>query len=54
VTYDAWKLATPPEYEFLGPDPEEQDAEPRCDCGRLFEVCDAPKCWRYDDEIVSS
>jgi hypothetical protein len=24
-TYDAWKLATPPEYQWLGPDPDEPD-----------------------------
>lgn len=27
-TYDDWKLATPPEYEFMGPPPWEQDEEP--------------------------
>lgn len=26
--YDAWKLATPPEYEFLGPEPEDELPEP--------------------------
>lgn len=24
ASYDAWKLATPPEYEWLGDDPEEE------------------------------
>lgn len=31
-TYDDWKLATPPEYEFLGPEPGEEEEE--------HEVCD--------------
>jgi hypothetical protein len=27
-SYDKWKLATPPEYEFLGPDPAEEEEFP--------------------------
>jgi hypothetical protein len=50
VSYDAWKLATPPEYELLGPEPDEDDfpkpqrrdgKEPCGECHlQVGEVCD--------------
>jgi hypothetical protein len=40
VSYDAWKLATPPEYELLGPEPEDDEPEYDIDvcqhCGGYF------------------
>jgi hypothetical protein len=30
MSYDAWKLATPPEYEFLGSGPDDEELCPAC------------------------
>ena len=64
MAYDDWKLATPPEYDELGPEPEEEEMPlsqlPMTCCMNVggagpFKSCDKPAVhwYRHNEDICS-
>ncbi|HEY6564212.1 MAG TPA: hypothetical protein VIY86_06925 [Pirellulaceae bacterium] len=47
--YDSWKLATPPEYEFMGPDPRDEAAAEAEDEWLLLDSLENPQPLDEDD-----
>lgn len=60
MSYDDWKLATPPEYDNLGPEPEEEDEPLPTTCCMnvgvdVYVSCDKPAVhwYRHNEDICS-